>query len=75
MHGRKDDSRSSWRGRIRFPFLAGLLLVDLVAIILLSLFNYRVFYIESQRSYEENFISYERNITRMAFNNIESTAE
>ena len=72
MHGRKDDSRSSWRGRIRFPFLAGLLMVDLVAIILLSLFNYRVFYIESQRSYEENFISYERNITRMAFNNIEN---
>lgn len=71
MMGR-DGRRRGLLSRFRYPFLAGLLAVDLAAIILLSVFNYRVFYVESRSSYEENFISYERNVTYMAFNNIEN---
>ena len=56
----------------KYPFLFGLLIVDIASIVLLSLFNYRIFYIESSRSYEENFMQYEGSITDMALNNIDS---
>ena len=67
----KDDADRTERGP-RLSFSLGLLLVDLIAVILLSMFNYNVFYVESRDSYKENFVEYERNISRIAFDNIEN---
>lgn len=67
MNGRGKSSHM----RFRLPFRVGLLVVDLAAIILLSLFNYRIYFVEGRTSYEQNFMDYERNVTYMAFNNIE----
>lgn len=41
--------------KTNYLFLSGLLIINLVSLLLLSLFNYRFFYLEEEKAYEEKF--------------------
>lgn len=53
------------------PLLSMLLIINLCGILILTAFNYYIFQYKNKKNYQERFISYNQQITELAFKNID----
>lgn len=53
------------------PLLSMLLMINLCGILILTAFNYYIFQYKNKKNYQESFISYNQQITELAFKNID----
>ena len=53
------------------PLLSMLLMINLCGILILTAFNYYIFQYKNKKNYQEGFISYNQQITELAFKNID----
>lgn len=61
----------SFKGISQYSVFYLIFIINLCSIIILSLFNYFVFHGNSKKAYKDSFVSYSKNVTDMAFRNLD----